>query len=719
MNFPGGNRRRRDGAVRRVPTILQVEAVECGAASLAMILAHHGRWVPLEELRTSCGVSRDGTKASNLVRAARRYGLDAKGFKKEIGRLREMPMPVILFWGFNHFVVLEGFRGETALINDPAAGRREIGSLEFEASFTGVVLAFSPGEAFERGGAPMNALALMWGRLRHSRAGLAHIALATLALVIPGLALPVFSRVFVDDILIGRQIDWLVPLITLMTLVLLLRGALTWTQQSVLAKLETKLSVVPSSQLLWRMLALPISYFDQRHPGELVSRVEANDRIALELSGGLATNVASLLLVLFYAVMMLTYAPPLTLCVIALSAGNVAAVHWGRKALEPHMRQAASRLGGLVAATVGPIQAIETIKASSLERQAHRRWAGRQAALLDLRRKLGERTVLIGLVPTLIGALTRVLVLGYGSFLVMRGDMTVGMLIAFVALTEGFTQPLAQLVAFGGAIQMIRADLARVEDVMRNDPLVPPPSGARLRSGALAVTDLTFGYNPLEPPIIDRLSFSIAPGARIALVGGSGSGKSTIGRLIVGLARRWGGDVTIDGVPIDEIAPSDRAGVLAYVDQDVFLFEGSVRDNLALWDETVEDRDLTTALSDAALIDDISDRPGGLGAMVGEGGVNFSGGQRQRMEIARALVGRPQLVVLDEATAALDPTTEKLIDENLRRRGCACLIIAHRLSTIRDADEIIVLDRGRIVERGQHADLMRRGGEYARLVEAG
>jgi NHLM bacteriocin system ABC transporter peptidase/ATP-binding protein len=682
------------------PTILQMEAVECGAASLAMILAYHGRWVSLEELRTACGVSRDGVKASNLLKAARGYGMVSKGFRKELDRLAAMPMPVVLFWGFGHFVVLDGFKGEKAIINDPSGGRREIEPEQFEAAFTGVVLA----------------VALLWARLQGSRAALTHVLLATFALVIPGLALPVFARVFVDDILIGRQVDWLAPFAVAMALVILLRAALTWVQQSVLLRLEAKLSVVPATELLWRFLALPMSFFAQRHPGELVSRMEANDRIARQLSGELATSAVNSLTLVFYAAVMLSFDWLLGLIVIGLSAGNVWLVRWGAKQQAPKMRLAQSRLGGLLAATVGPIQAIETLKASNMEGQAHLRWAGRQAALLNLRRELGSQSTVLGIVPPLLQALARTLVLGLGAWRVMQGDLTLGTLIALLALAESYAQPLSELVEQGSTFQAVRADLGRVEDVMRAAPDHEAAPGEPLLSADLEVEGLAFGYNPLEPPLLEAISFSIRPGARVALVGASGSGKSTAGRLIAGLAKPWAGEIRLAGRPVNELALSDRAGVVAYVDQEIFLFEGTVRENLTLWDDTANDAQLMAALSDASLLDEVSERPGGLDAVVAEGGFNFSGGQRQRLEIARALVDNPELLILDEATAALDPATEKVIDDNLRRRGCACLIIAHRLSTIRDADEIIVLDKGRIRERGDHASLIKAGGEYAALV---
>ncbi len=698
------------------PTILQMEAVECGAASLAMILAHYGRWVPLEELRAACGVSRDGAKASNLLKAARGYGLVAKGFRKEVDKLALMPMPVVLFWGFAHFVVLEGFSGSKAVINDPAGGRREVEPEQFDAAFTGVVLAFEPGPDFAPGGKPPSALALLWARLRGSRAALTYVLLATFALVVPGLALPVFARVFVDDILIGRQVDWLAPFALTMALVILLRAALTWVQQSVLVRLEAKLSVVPATELLWRLLALPMAFFAQRNPAELVSRMEANDRIARQLSGELATSAVNSLTLVFYAAVILSFDWVLGLIVIGFSVGNVWLLRWGAKRQGPKMRLAQSKLGGLLAATIGPIQAIETLKASNMEGQAHLRWAGRQAAVLNLRRELGGQSTVLGVVPTLLQALARTLVLGLGAWRVMQGDLTLGTLIALLALAESYAQPLRDLVEQGSAFQAVRADLDRVEDVMRATPDQEAPPGQPLLTADLEVEGLTFGYNPLEPPLLEAISFSIRPGARVALVGGSGSGKSTTGRLIAGLAKPWSGEIRLGGRPLNDLAPCDRTGVVAYVDQEVFLFEGTVRDNLTLWDDTANDAQLMAALADASLLDEVSERPGGLDAVVAEGGSNFSGGQRQRLEIARALVDNPELLILDEATAALDPATEKVIDDNLRRRGCACLIIAHRLSTIRDADEIIVLERGRIRERGDHASLLRAGGEYAALV---
>lgn len=724
--------KRRQARVR-TPTLLQMEAVECGAASLGIILAHFGRWVPLEELRAACGVSRDGSKASNLLRAARRYGLVAKGFKKEPDALAAMPWPMIVHWNFNHYLVFEGFKGDHAYLNDPVTGPRRVTRAEFSEAFTGVALAFEPGPEFVAGARPPSLAGMLGRQLKRSRAAVGFALAASLALVLPGIALPAFTKAFVDEVLIGGQRNWLVPLLLGMAATALVRGLLTALQQSALLKLETKFAMVMASRYVWRLLQLPVPFFGQRHPGDIAGRVAANDRVARLLSGEMATAAMSLLTVVFFGLVMLTYDPALAAVTILLVLGNMLFLRGASRGREDAGRRLLSEQAKLGAVTVGSIQAIETLKSAGLEGQAFERWAGYQARLLTVRQILGVHSALLMVAPTFLNALGTAAILGLGAVRVMDGALTVGALVAFQSLASSFSAPVAKLVGMGGTLQRVKADLQRLNDTLDHAP--DPQSGladsaagevaalgagepVRL-SGAVELADVSFGYSVLDPPLIDGLSLSLAPGMRVALVGGSGSGKSTIGRLICGLVQPWSGRILFDGRPPDEIPVSLRAASIAYVDQDVFLFDGSVRDNLTLWDRTVPEAALTRALEDAAILGEVAGRAGQLDAPVAEGGVNFSGGQRQRLEIARALSGNPSILVLDEATAALDVATEKLIDDNLRRRGCTCIIIAHRLSTIRDCDEIIVLNRGRVVERGSHEELLARGGEYASLIAAG
>ncbi|SMH28346.1 NHLP family bacteriocin export ABC transporter peptidase/permease/ATPase subunit [Azospirillum agricola] len=724
----------------RTPTILQMEAVECGAASLAIILAHFGRWVPLEELRVACGVSRDGSKASNLLRAARGYGLTAKGFKKEPDRLADMPWPLIVHWNFNHYLVFEGFKGDRAHLNDPVTGPRNVSRAEFGEAFTGVALAFERGPEFKPGRKPPGFTRLLGRQLARSRAAVGYALAATVALVLPGIALPAFTKAFVDEVLIGGQRGWLVPLLLGMTATALVRALLTALQQSALLKLETKLGMVLASRYLWRLLQLPVPFFGQRHPGDIAGRVAANDRVARLLSGELATAALNLLTVLFFGLVMLAYDPLLAGITVLLTAGNLLLLRGASRGRDDAGRRLLAEQAKLGAVTVGSIQAIETLKSAGLEGQAFERWAGHQARLLSVRQTLGVHSGLLTVAPGFLNALGTAAILGLGSVRVMDGALTVGALVAFQSLAASFSAPVATLVGMGGTLQRVTADLQRLSDTLDHpvDPhsglageggaaLQPDgparPDAARLDDarlgGAVELVDVSFGYSPLDPPLIEGLSLSLAPGMRVALVGGSGSGKSTVGRLICGLCRPWSGRILFDGRPAAEIPAGLRAASVAYVDQDVFLFDGTVRDNLTLWDATAPEASLTAALADAAILDEVAGRPGQLDAPVAEGGVNFSGGQRQRLEIARALSGNPSILVLDEATAALDVATEALIDDNLRRRGCTCVIIAHRLSTIRDCDEIIVLDHGRVVERGTHEALLARGGEYASLIAAG
>ena len=706
----------------RTPTVLQMEAAECGAAALGIILAHYGRNVSLEELRGACGISRDGSKAGNVVRAARGYGLVASGKRYDIGELRAAKLPAIVFWNFNHFVVVEGFgRGEVYL-NDPAGGPCKVSDEEFSKAYTGVALVFEPGPEFEPGGERRSLAGALAARMQGSRGAFAFVLLATLGLVLPGIVLPVFTQVFVDRILIDRMDDWLRPLLLGMGLTLLVRTGLTALQRNQLLRLEMRLAMTASAAFLWHVLRLPVAFFSQRYAGDISQRVSANDRIAKLLAGDLATNAVNVLALVFYAAIMLQYDVVLTLVGIAMAALNLVTL----RALARRRRDGNRRLlqdrGRWVAVTIGGIETIETIKANGAESDFFARWSGHLAKVNNAHQSLELQSRLLGVLPNVLNMLVSVAILAVGGARVIAGEMSVGMLVAFQTLMASFLQPVTNLMGLAGSLQEAEGDLARLDDVL-NHPLQPPPvahaATAAGEAGSLELRDVSFGYSRLEPPLIENFNLKVAPGQRIALVGGSGSGKSTLARLVMGVHQPWSGEVLVDGTPRGAMAPERLHATLGGVDQDIVLFEGTVRENLSLWDATLPPEDLIEAARDACIHDVIAARPDGYDAEVGEAGANFSGGQRQRLEIARALAPNPRILVLDEATAALDALTEQLIDANLRRRGCACLIVAHRLSTVRDCEEIIVLAQGKVAERGTHDELMARRGAYRELVEAG
>ncbi|MEQ9557340.1 MAG: NHLP family bacteriocin export ABC transporter peptidase/permease/ATPase subunit [Rhodospirillales bacterium] len=708
---------------KRTPTILQMEAVECGAASLAMIMASHGLWVPMEELRIACGVTRDGSKASNVLKAARSYGFSAKGFKKEPEDLTSLPTPSIIHWNFNHYVVFEGFKDAKAYLNDPGSGPRVVSQEEFDQSYTGVVLAFEPSPDLRRRGRAPSILASMRSRLENSRAALFYVLAVSLLLVVPGIAIAGFSRIFVDEILVAGKEDWLVPLVLGVLTAALLRGGMTWLQQKYLLRMETRLSLTMASTFLWHMIRLPMSFFQQRHVGDLSDRMAANDRVARLLSGDLATNSLNLSSVVFYGAAIAVFDGTLAVIAFGLALMNVVALRIVNRSREDNSRALLADGGKLAATTVAAIRSIETLKSSGMEDDTFAKWAGYQAKMLEQQRNLGFSTAVLTAFPALMSSLTAAAILGVGGFRVMDGALSVGAIVAIQSLMANLTAPISGLVDLGGKLQRIKGDLTRLDDIRSAQPDDTRIDGAEetwagppVLSGRVEARNLSFGFSPLDPPMIDGISISVEAGSRIAIVGASGSGKSTLGRLIAGVLKPWDGDVLIDGHPLAEVPRQVFADTVAYVDQDIFLFSGTIHENLTLWDGQVPDHVLTQALKDSAIHDDVMARPGRIESLVEEGGINFSGGQRQRLELARALVGQPRVLVLDEATAALDPVTEKNIDDNLRRRGCTCIIIAHRLSTIRDCDEIIVLRKGKIAERGTHEHLMAHGQEYPRLI---
>jgi NHLM bacteriocin system ABC transporter peptidase/ATP-binding protein len=714
----------------KTPTVLQLEAVECGAAALAIILGYYGRFVPLEELRIECGVSRDGSKASNITRAAKRYGLDARGFLKNLESLVQLPTPVILFWNFNHFLVFEGFQDGKAFINDPAAGPRQVSLQELDESFTGVVLTFELTPAFKKGGRPDQLYPALRRRLQGSERALTFAVLTGLFLVIPGLLIPTFSRVFVDNILLGQMKDWLKPLLIGMAATAIARAFLTWLQQHYLLRLQTKLGLSTSAQFFWHVLRLPIEFFMQRYPGELSSRVAINDKVAQLLSGQLATTVIGAITIVFYAIVMLAYDPVLTLIGISFAVLNIVALRYvSRKRVDESQKLLRAR-GHVVGVSMGGIQMMETLKSTGTESDFFVEWSGHYAKAMNAEQRLGAYNVYLNAVPALLDTLNTVALLAVGGLRVMDGHLSVGMLVAFQSLMASFTAPVAQLVGLGGQLQELQGDMKRLDDVLQypRDPQVDAEGTAAAvgtesseivkLEGAVELKDVTFGYSRFDAPLIEGFSLKIAPGQRVALVGGSGSGKSTVAKLVSGLYRPWSGEILLDGRPREAYPRAVLNNSIGLVDQDITLFGGTITENLTMWDATLGDVDVVQAAKDACIHDDVAVRAEGYSSRMNESGSNFSGGQRQRLEIARALVANPTVMVLDEATSALDAATEKIIDDNLRRRGCTCLIVAHRLSTIRDADEIIVLEKGKVVQRGTHEELRQvPDGAYAKLIE--
>ena len=761
--------------VAKVPVIMQMEALECGAASLAMIMAYYRKWVPLEQVRVDCGVSRDGSNMKNIYLAAKAYGMNVHGYTMELDALKQKATyPCIIHWNFNHFVVLDGFRGGKAVLNDPARGLVKVSMEEFDRSFTGIVMTFEPGENFQPGGKRKSTVEFARKRLKGAAPAVVFVVLTTVIASVFSVVNPAMSRVFYDRLLTGRAPDWLRPFILVMLVLMVFQLTAKWANLIYSRKINGKMAIEGNATFMWKVLRLPMEFFSQRMTGDILMRQGTNASIAQTLVDTVAPLAVNTVMMLVYVVIMMQYSAVMTLVGIGSILLNFFVARYLSNRRINLTRIQMRDQGKLAATTMAGISMTETIKSAGAEAGFFRKWSGYQASVNTQTVAFARLNATIGAIPNFVRQLSGYGILFLGVILAMNGQFTLGMISYFQGLLNAFMDPAMQMVSAGQTIQEMRTQMERVEDVMnyRDDPVfaatpdaaVPNPAAApdapnsasaatqpgapgeraggsfsaengrqpgageasaegspaaadcaKLK-GEIEVRNLTFGYSRLAEPVIHDFSMHLTPGARVAIVGSSGSGKSTVSKLITGLYQPWSGDILFDGRPSSGIPRDVFTGSVAMVDQDIVLFEDTIANNIKMWDHSIEDFEMILAARDAQIHDDIMQRPGGYNGMLNENGRDLSGGQRQRLEIARVLAQDPSVIILDEATSALDAKTEYELVKAVKNRGISCIVIAHRLSTIRDCDEIIVLEKGRVVERGTHSELFAKGGAYTELV---
>lgn len=713
--------------VADVPMVMQLEALECGAACLTMILAYYEKWIPLEQIRSDCGVSKDGSNAGNIMKAAKYYGFEVHGYRFEPEDLKTNgQFPCIIHWDFDHFVVLDGFKNGKAYLNDPAKGVYSTSMENFDKSFTGVTLFFKPTENFVPSGKEKSMISFAAKRLKGTGSAIALTALSGITASFIGIISPGFSRVFLDKLLTKENPEWIKPFIFLLIVFSLIQIIASAINEIGTLKINGKMAAVGSTSYIWKVLNMPIEFFSQRMAGDIQQRASSNMVIASTLINTFAPLIIQTAMLIFYLVVMVRYSLILTVVGVLSVFINIILSRYISKKRINITRVAMRDSAKLASATVTGIEMIETIKSNGAENGYFAKWSGYQASVNSQQVKFLKINNFLGLIPEFISNIANQAVLLLGAFLTIQGEFTVGMILAFQGFLLSFMTPANTIITAGQTLQEMRTQMERVDDVMEypNDDLLrelTPEEGKTASgklSGKLELKDITFGYSKLAEPLIKNFNLNLEPGKSVAIVGGSGCGKSTVSKLISGLYSPWSGEILFDGKHFNEIDKNVFRSSLAVVDQDIILFEDTIANNIKMWDESIEDFEMILAARDAQIHDDIMQRAEGYQYKLTEGGKDFSGGQRQRMEIARVLAQDPTIIILDEATSALDAKTEYGVVKSIRARGITCIVVAHRLSTIRSCDEILVMQQGAVIARGTHKELMENCSVYNDLVSA-
>ena len=711
------------GKVAKVPVILQLEALECGAASLAMVMAYYNKWIPLEQVRVDCGVSRDGSNAKNILLAARSYGMTAKGYRYEPDSLKEKgKFPCIIHWNFNHFVVLDGFKKNKVVINDPARGMVEVSMDEFDQSFTGICIMIEPGEAFVADGKKASIQGFVQKQLKGAGVAMLFTVLVSFITTLIEVINPILSRVFMDRLITGKNPAWIYPFFLFLITFALIQIVLSGMQAVYSLKIQGKLAIKANAQYMWNVLRLPVEFFSQRMAGDIAARKSTNESIAETLIKTFAPMVLNIIMMMVYLVVILRYSVLLTFIGIGGMVINILVNQYISSKRINISRVQMRDQAKLASTTVAGIEMIETLKASGAENGFFEKWSGYQASVNTQDIKALKLNQYYGLIPQIVSSVVNMMILAVGLYLIIQGQFSVGMLFAFQTMLVSFMAPVMELSNAGTTIREMRTNMERIEDVMEYPVDVEYKEENEEEicfdklSGRLELKNVTFGYSRLAPPLLENFSMTLEPGQKVAFVGRSGCGKSTLSKLISGLYKPWSGEILFDGKSISEINRNIFTGSLAVVDQDITLFEDTIANNIKMWDSSIEDYEMILASRDASLHEDIMLRDGGYQYKLMEGGKDFSGGQRQRMEIARVLAQDPTFIIMDEATSALDAKTEYEVVKAIKDRGITCIVIAHRSSTIRDCDEIIVMNHGKIIERGTHEELMAHHGVYEELI---